>query len=140
MAALRVSRRGALVDDIIGGSVGTGKSNDSLDAFDPVVLLLGGRSGDPVDRVVSLHDPAVRLRLAGLDHLVLVVGDEELEAVLGGGTQQSQGGEILNGGRRVCWTSTGSERSSKRDLITLNFNDPLTVFQKSVRFFITINV
>lgn len=34
--------------------------------------------------MVSLDDAAVRLRLAGLDHLIFVVGDEELEAVLGG--------------------------------------------------------
>lgn len=55
----------------------------SLDAFDPFVLLLCSRSRDPVKRVVALDDAAVRLRLAGFDHLVFVVGDEKLEAILG---------------------------------------------------------
>lgn len=55
----------------------------SLDAVDPFVLLLCGRGGDSVESVVSLDDAAVRLRLAGLDHLVFVVRDEELKAVLG---------------------------------------------------------
>lgn len=32
--------------------------------------------------MVSLDDAAVCLRLAGLDHLIFVVGDEQLEAVL----------------------------------------------------------
>lgn len=54
----------------------------SLDAVDPLVLLLCGRGGDPVESVVSLHHAAVCLRLAGFDHLISVVGDEQLEAVL----------------------------------------------------------
>lgn len=54
----------------------------SLDAVDPFVLLLCGRGGDSVKSVVSLDDAAVCLRLAGLDHLIFVVRDEELEAVL----------------------------------------------------------
>lgn len=33
--------------------------------------------------MISLDDAAVRLRLAGLDHLTFVVGVVELEAVLG---------------------------------------------------------
>lgn len=32
--------------------------------------------------MVSLDDAAVCLSLAGLDHLIFVVGDEQLEAVL----------------------------------------------------------
>lgn len=55
---------------------------NSLDAADPLVLLLGRRGGDSVEGVVSLDDAAVRLRLAGLDHLIFVVRDEELETVL----------------------------------------------------------
>ena len=56
---------------------------DSLDAADPFVLLLCSRSRDSVKRVVSLDNTAVCLCLTGLDHLIFVVGDEELEAVLG---------------------------------------------------------
>ncbi len=55
----------------------------SLDAVDPFVLLLCGRGRDPVKSVVSLDDAAVCFRLAGLDHLIFVVRDEELETVLG---------------------------------------------------------
>lgn len=55
---------------------------NSLDAFDPFVLLLHSWGGDSVESVVSLDDAAVCLRLAGLDHLIFVVGDEQLEAVL----------------------------------------------------------
>lgn len=54
----------------------------SLDAFDPFFLLLCSRSGDSVKGVVSLDDAAVGLRLTGFDHLIFVVGDEELKAVL----------------------------------------------------------
>lgn len=56
---------------------------DSLNAVDPFILLLCGRGRDPVKSVVSLDDAAVCLRLTGLDHLIFVVGDEELKAVLG---------------------------------------------------------
>lgn len=59
-----------------------GKAAHSLDAVHPFVLLLGGRGRDTVEGVVALHHASVRLRLTGLDHLVLVVGDEELKAVL----------------------------------------------------------
>lgn len=38
--------------------------------------------------MVSLDDAAVCLRLAGLDHLIFVVGDVELEAVLREGTNK----------------------------------------------------
>lgn len=55
----------------------------SLDAVDPFILLLCGRGGDPIKSVVALDDAAVCLRLAGLDHLIFVVRDEELKAVLG---------------------------------------------------------
>lgn len=55
---------------------------NSLDAADPLVLLLGRGGGDPVEGVVPLHHAPVRLRLAGLDHLVFVVRDEELKTVL----------------------------------------------------------
>lgn len=56
----------------------------SLDAFDPFVLLLSCWSRDSVERVVSLHHSAVRLRLTRFDHLIFIVGDEELKAVLEG--------------------------------------------------------
>lgn len=54
----------------------------SPDAAHPFVLFLRGGGRDPVDCVVTLHHSAVGLRLAGLDHLIFVVWDEELEAVL----------------------------------------------------------
>lgn len=53
----------------------------SFDAVDPFVLLLRGRGGDSVKSVVALDDAAVCLRLTGLDHLIFVVRDEQLEAV-----------------------------------------------------------
>lgn len=56
---------------------------DSLDAVDPLLLLLRGWGGDSVKSVVALDDAAVCLRLTGLDHLIFVVRDEELKAVLG---------------------------------------------------------
>lgn len=85
MAALQVRGRGRLlaIIIIISLSCRNSKKKNSLDAFNPLVLLLCGRSRDPVNGVVSLDDPAVCLRLAGLDHLIFAVGDEELEAVLG---------------------------------------------------------
>lgn len=52
------------------------------DTFDPLFLLLGRRGGDAVHSVVALHHAPVRLRLAGLDDLVLAVRDIQLEAVL----------------------------------------------------------
>lgn len=59
------------------------KSTPSPDAAHPFVLLLRGGGRDPVHGVVALHHAPVGLRLARLDHLVFVVRDEELEAVLG---------------------------------------------------------
>lgn len=62
----------------------------SLDAVHPFVLLLGGGSRDAVEGVVAFHHAAVGLRLAGFDHLVLVVWDEELKAVLQRETGRSE--------------------------------------------------
>lgn len=59
-------------------------SKHSLDALDPLLLLLGRGGRDAVHGVVALHHTPVCLCLAGLDHLVLVVRDVELKAVLGG--------------------------------------------------------
>lgn len=56
-------------------------ADGSFDAVHPLILLLGGGSRDPVEGVVPLHHSAVRLRFTGLDHLVLVLWDEELKAV-----------------------------------------------------------
>lgn len=53
-----------------------------LDALDPLFLLLGRRGRDPVHGVVPLHHAPVGLRLTGLNHLVFIVRDVELEAVL----------------------------------------------------------
>ena len=53
-----------------------------LDALDPVLLLLRRRGRDAVHRVVPLHHSPVSLRLTGLNHLVFVVGDVKLKAVL----------------------------------------------------------
>ena len=57
---------------------------DSLDAVHPVIRLRQGGGRDAVDAVVALDDPSIGLGLAGFDHLVLVVWDEELKAVLRG--------------------------------------------------------
>lgn len=65
----------------------------SLDAVNPFVLLLCGRGGDSVESVVSLDDAAVCLCLAGLDHLIFVVRDEELKAVLGE-TRTNKAGDL----------------------------------------------
>ena len=51
----------------------------SLDALDPLVLLLLGGGGHPVHSVLPLHHLALAVRLAGLDHLVTRA--EQLEAV-----------------------------------------------------------
>lgn len=53
-----------------------------LDAVHPFVLLLSRGGRDAVEGVVALHHATVGLRLAGFDHLVFVVGDEKLKAVL----------------------------------------------------------
>ena len=52
--------------------------------------------------MVALDDASVSLRLAGLDHLVLVVGDVELKAVLevtreGGGGWGTTGQRMIDG-------------------------------------------
>lgn len=51
--------------------------------LNPLLFLLwcGGRY--PVDHMVSFHHPAISLRLTRFDHLTLVAGVVELEAVLG---------------------------------------------------------
>lgn len=54
----------------------------SLDAVHPFIFLLSSRGRDTIEGVVALHHTAVGLCLAGFYHLVLVVGDEKLEAVL----------------------------------------------------------
>lgn len=63
-------------------SVGETLDLNWLYAVDPLVLLLRSRCRDSVKRVVSLNDTAIRLRLAGFDHLIFVFWDEELKAVL----------------------------------------------------------
>lgn len=85
MAALQAEDGGRLdtrphAAPLLGGR--EGKKRGSLDAVHPLILLLCGRGRDSVKSVVSLDDASVRLRLAGFDHLILVVGDEELKAVL----------------------------------------------------------
>lgn len=45
--------------------------------------------------MVALNDAAVRLRFAGLDHLISVVRDEELKAVLGNATRIKSTSEPL---------------------------------------------
>lgn len=59
-----------------------GRQVDLLDAVHPFLLLFGGGGRDAVEGVVALHDPSVSLRLACFYHLVLVVRDEKLKAVL----------------------------------------------------------
>lgn len=54
----------------------------SLDAVDPLLLLLSGGSGDTVECMIALNHASVRLGLTCLDNLILVVWYEELEAVL----------------------------------------------------------
>ena len=53
-----------------------------LDRFDPLLLLLRRGRRYPVHHVVALDDTTVRFRLAGLDHLTLVIGVVQLKAVL----------------------------------------------------------
>ena len=53
-----------------------------LDGFDPLLLLLRRGRRYPVHHVVALDDTTVCFRLAGLDHLTLVVGIVQLKAVL----------------------------------------------------------
>lgn len=53
-----------------------------LDAVHPLLLLLSGGGRDAVEGVVALHYPPISFRLACFYHLVLVVGDEKLKAVL----------------------------------------------------------
>lgn len=67
---------------------------ESLDAVDPFILLLSSWGRDPVKSVVTLDDTAVSLCLTRLDHLILVVGDKELEAVLQGNVTNRTSQEI----------------------------------------------
>lgn len=90
----------------------------SLDAFDPLVLLLCSRSRDPVKRVVALDDAAVCLRLAGFDHLVFVVGDEKLEAVLGARKDRT--------GRKLC---VKTQRKKKPNKHTFSLFHPKLEFE-----------
>lgn len=67
------------------GLVGNGLSSPAAnvpDAVHPLVLFFGCLGGDAVEGVVALHHPPVSLRLARFYHLVFVVGNEELKAVL----------------------------------------------------------
>lgn len=52
------------------------------DAVHPHVLFFGRFGGDAVEGVVALHHPPVSVRLARFYHLVFVVRNEELKAVL----------------------------------------------------------
>ena len=51
----------------------------SLDALDPLVLLLLGGGGHPIHRVLPLHHLPLAVRLARFNHLVTRA--EQLEAV-----------------------------------------------------------
>ena len=51
----------------------------SLDALDPLVLLLLSGGGHPIHRVLPLHHLPLAVRLARFDHLVTRA--EQLEAV-----------------------------------------------------------
>ena len=73
--------------------------------------------------MVPLHHPAVRLRLAGLDHLILVVGDEELKAVLWKREGRAKmGAHCTHSLCPLSWALfgnnafTGSETKSKNDV------------------------
>lgn len=52
-----------------------------LDAVHPLIFLLSCRSRDAVESVISLHHSSIRLCLTSFDHLILVVGYEELKGV-----------------------------------------------------------
>lgn len=60
----------------------TNRVPNLLDAVHPLLLLFSGRGRDAVEGVVALHYPSISFRLACFYHLVLVVGDEKLKAVL----------------------------------------------------------
>lgn len=53
-----------------------------LDAVHPFLFFLSSRGRDTVEGVVALHDASVSLSLARFYHLVLVVRNEKLKAVL----------------------------------------------------------
>lgn len=53
-----------------------------LDTVDPFVLLLSGGCWDAVEGVIAFHHTSVGLRLAGLYHLVFIIWDEKLKAIL----------------------------------------------------------
>ncbi|TNN64858.1 hypothetical protein EYF80_024949 [Liparis tanakae] len=52
------------------------------DTFFFLAASISGGGGDPVEGVVALDNASVRLSLAGFYHLVLVVRNEKLKAVL----------------------------------------------------------
>lgn len=58
------------------------QATNSLDAVHPFLLFFGGLGRDAVEGVVALHDPSISFRLARFYHLVFVVGNEKLKAVL----------------------------------------------------------
>lgn len=60
----------------------TKRVTNLLDAVHPLLLLFSGGGRDAVEGVVALHYPSISFRLACFYHLVLVVGDEKLKAVL----------------------------------------------------------
>lgn len=86
MAALVEGGRGSVSSSVCSSAL------DPPDAAHPLVLLLARGGRDSVEGVVSLHDAAVCLRLAGLYHLVFVVRDEELKTVLLQKTRTRRGG------------------------------------------------
>lgn len=53
-----------------------------LDAADPFIFFFNSWGWDSVECVVSLHHATICLSLAGLYHLILIVRDEQLKAVL----------------------------------------------------------
>lgn len=70
-------------------------TDGSFDAADPLVLLFAGGSWDSVKSVVALDNAAVCFCFTGFDHLVFVVGDEELKTVRFLGVLHFSDAEVL---------------------------------------------
>lgn len=89
----------------------TNRVPNLLDAVHPFLLLFSGGGRDAVEGVVALHYPSISFCLACFNHLVLVVRDEKLKAVLqvwirhrlkkchmaGSSTPSPAGGAVLTG-------------------------------------------
>lgn len=60
----------------------TNQVTSLLDAVHPFLLFFSGGGRDAVEGVVALHYPSISFCLACFYHLVLVVRDEKLKAVL----------------------------------------------------------